>query len=424
MRGKMLGAVLTGLVTLALAFSLVLYAEDGFHAAAEGLTIFLNVVFPSLLPFFVLSEIMLGMGIVHFMGVIFEPLMRPLFNVPGAGSFVLSMGLAAGYPMDAVITAKFRAAKMCTRIEAERLLAFTNTADPLFIFGAVAVGMFGMPRLGYTLAAAHYLAALCVGLCYRFYGSAAERRGIRVGSGEVVPQRDLNERGPILVVAAKALYRARREDGRSLGKMLGDSVNESVRTLLMVCGFIMLFSVLIKVLAAMGIVDAFGRMLQPVLNFLGISAELVTAMLSGAFEIDVGTAAASAAGAPFLQKAAVASAIIAWSGLSVHAQVKSVISGTDIRMGPYVFARFVHALFSTGFTLWLLGPAAPAIDFIARPAFGRIVLAPVFNLTGGFGSAFGLGMRLFLLSQVVMFSAGLVVVLARQWRRLRIWFIS
>jgi nucleoside recognition membrane protein YjiH len=49
--------------------------------------------------------------------------------VPGEGAFVLSMGLAAGYPMDAVITARFRKTDMCSRVEGERMLAFSNTAD-------------------------------------------------------------------------------------------------------------------------------------------------------------------------------------------------------------------------------------------------------------------------------------------------------
>ncbi|HYF91612.1 MAG TPA: hypothetical protein VD969_05165 [Symbiobacteriaceae bacterium] len=68
----------------------------------------------------------------HFIGVLFEPVMRPLFNVSGEGAFVLSMGLAAGYPMDAVITAGFRKQDMCTRVEGERMLAFSNTADAVF----------------------------------------------------------------------------------------------------------------------------------------------------------------------------------------------------------------------------------------------------------------------------------------------------
>lgn len=118
-------------VAVVLTLSLVFYPEKALEAGIEGMDLFFRIVFPSLLPFFILSEVLLGLGVVHFIGVLFEPLMRPLFNVPGEGAFALSMGLAAGYPMDAVITAKFRRGQMCTRVEGERMLAFTNTADPV-----------------------------------------------------------------------------------------------------------------------------------------------------------------------------------------------------------------------------------------------------------------------------------------------------
>jgi nucleoside recognition membrane protein YjiH len=54
------------------------------------------VVFPSLLPFFILSDVLLSTGMVRYLGVWFKLLMRPIFNVPGVGSFVFSMELAAG----------------------------------------------------------------------------------------------------------------------------------------------------------------------------------------------------------------------------------------------------------------------------------------------------------------------------------------
>ncbi len=123
-------ALAQGFIALLLVALMIIYSEHGFHASQQGLKLFLDVVLPSLLPFFILSEVLLAFGVVHFLGEFFEPLMRPLFNVPGTGSFVLSMGLAAGYPMDAVITAKFRRQGMCTRVEGERMLAFSNTADP------------------------------------------------------------------------------------------------------------------------------------------------------------------------------------------------------------------------------------------------------------------------------------------------------
>lgn len=124
-------ALLEGVVLIALVLALIVFSEGGYRASLSGLKLFFDVVLPSLLPFFILSELMLAMGVVHFLGVLFEPSMRPVFNVPGEGSFVLSMGLAAGYPMDAVITARMRRQGMCSKVEGERMLAFTNTADPV-----------------------------------------------------------------------------------------------------------------------------------------------------------------------------------------------------------------------------------------------------------------------------------------------------
>lgn len=330
------------LMTLALVF----YSHVAFSAALQGLKLFLEVVFPSLLPFFILSEAMLALGVVHFLGVLFEPLMRPLFNVPGAGSFVLSMGLAAGYPMDAVITGKFRRAGMCTRVEAERLLAFTNTADPLFLFGAVAVGMFKSPALGAWMAAAHYLAALGVGLLFRFYGRHdTERPSAACATAE---------HGHLLIRAFRELRRARHEDGRPLGQILGDAVSESVKTLLMICGFILFFSVLIKVLEITGLASYLSLPVAALFRACGLHPSLVPAAFAGLLEIDVGAQMASDSPAPFIQQVMVTGGIVAWSGLSVHGQVASVLAGTDIRMGPYVLARLLHAVLAMLLTAFLL----------------------------------------------------------------------
>ncbi|HZG81719.1 MAG TPA: sporulation integral membrane protein YlbJ, partial [Brevibacillus sp.] len=69
--------------TIALVLMLVAHSQISFEAAVRGLKIWWEVVFPSTLPFIVLSEILMGLGVVHFFGVLLEPLMRPLFNVPG-----------------------------------------------------------------------------------------------------------------------------------------------------------------------------------------------------------------------------------------------------------------------------------------------------------------------------------------------------
>ena len=381
----LLGAGLVSLLTL----SLVVYPEDGVNAAVEGLKIFWEIVLPSLLPFFVLSEIMLGMGVVHFIGVLLEPLMRPLFNVPGVGAFALSMGLAAGYPMDAVITGKFRRSRMCTRIEGERLLSFTNTADPLFIFGAVAVGMFGRPDLGVILAIAHYIASFTVGVIFKYYHYYDKPLNNSNNAANV--------KEGIFYRAIRALFKARREDGRPFGQMMGDAVKESMATLLMIGGFIMLFSVLVRMATVFGFLNMVTPVIGNILKLFNIDSNLARAVFNGILEIDLGTMEASRIAAPLHDKAIVASWVIAWSGLCVHGQVASVIHDTDIRMTPYVIARILHGTFAAFYTWLFFGPLAPA-------------LAPITHLAVPAGSKFNPIERIILSGKQQLIILGILLI--------------
>ena len=63
--------------------------------------------------------------------------MRLLFNVPGEGAFALILGTISGYPVGAKIISIFKEQKLCTDVECERLLSFTNNSGPLFIVGTV-----------------------------------------------------------------------------------------------------------------------------------------------------------------------------------------------------------------------------------------------------------------------------------------------
>ncbi|MBP2658545.1 MAG: sporulation integral rane protein YlbJ [Firmicutes bacterium] len=324
--------------------SMVNYPKEAFESAIMGLNLWWTVVFPSLLPFFILSELLMGLGVVHFIGILLEPLMRPVFNVPGVGAFALSMGLASGYPMDAVITGNFRKNRLCTAVEAERLLSFTNTADPLFMFGAVAVGMFGMPELGAVIALAHYLSSFLVGIAFRFHG---RERDDYTNETKIV-------KGNILLRAFRALYAAKQEDKRSMGQLLGDSVKSSMNTILLIGGFIILFSVFLRILSIVGITDILTTVFAGLLGLIGFTTNLAPALVSGLFEIDLGALAASQADGSLLEKTVVASIIIAWSGLSVHGQVASIVIESGIRMFPYMVGRLLHAILAAIITIFLM----------------------------------------------------------------------
>lgn len=338
---------LPGIIAVVVTIALVIYPKEAFEAALNGLSIWWNIVFPALLPFFIFSQVLIGLGVVHFLGVLLEPVMRPVFNVPGTGSFVMAMGLASGFPIGAVLTSKLRQQKLCSKVEAERLISFVNTADPLFMFGAVAVGMLHAPQAGLVIAAAHYLSSISVGFVMRFYKARPSKKE---------KNRPLENKN-ILTLAFEALVKARKEDGRPFGRLLGEAIRDSVNTLLLIGGFIILFSVIISMLDLVGVVALLSSGFSHLLSLIGLDTALSPAFISGLFEIDLGCQlAGNVQGISLEHRIIAVSAIIAWSGLSVHAQVASIISPTDINIFPYICARFLHAALAGFYCLLFFGP--------------------------------------------------------------------
>jgi sporulation integral membrane protein YlbJ len=340
-----LKTIFLSISVIILAGSMIAYPKESFEASLRGLTMWWEIVFPSLLPFFIVSEMLIGFGVVKFIGVLLEPLMRPLFRVPGVGGFVWAMGMASGFPAGAKLSARLRQEGQLTQIEAERLASFTNSSNPLFIFGAVAVGFFHNPQLGVILALAHYLGNICVGLMMRFYGN------------ETPDKKKVKQDKFILRSAFSALHQTRIKDKRPIGKLLGDAVNSSIQTLLMVGGFIILFSVINKLLFHLHITAALARGFDILFSALSLPDMLSIPFISGLFEITLGSDLTSRVGdATLLQQAIVTSFILGFSGFSVQAQVASILAQTDIRFKPFFFARIAQGLFASFFALLLWKP--------------------------------------------------------------------
>ncbi|MGQ9823947.1 MAG: sporulation integral membrane protein YlbJ [Desulfotomaculales bacterium] len=328
-----------------------------YQGSLTGLNLWWNIVFPSLLPFFIICEILLSLGIVHFLGVLLEPVMRPLFNVPGAGSFVLAVGYTSGYPIGAMITARLRKEGLCTRREAERLMSFTNNSSPLFMLVAVAVGMFNNPQLGPLIAAAHYTANLTLGLALRFYGRKDPETATLPPAKETSLKRAFAE-----------MFAAYEKDRRPPGKILADAVRNAVTNLLNIGGFIILFAVLIQLLTSAGIIGWLAHKMGLLLIPLGFSDAILPALASGLVEMTIGTKMASEAAAPLLQQVIAASMILAWGGLSIHAQAASMIAETDIRLLPFILSRFAHALLAALYTYLFFNFLPPAVfETLAKP---------------------------------------------------------
>lgn len=343
-------AAIAGLV----AVSMIVFPRDTFQAAFRGLDAWWSIVFPALLPFFVMSEVMMGLGVVSFMGVLLEPVMRPLFNVPGSGAFVFTMGYSSGAPIGAILSADLRKKNLCSRGEAQRLMAFTSNTSPLFLFGAVSVGMFHNAALGLTLALSHYLANITIGLVM---GAFSRRRG---------PSHNFSSsrQGNLFVEACGALVRHQHKDGRPLGTLMADAVMKAAQTLSMIGGYIIFFSVFTEILKLLGVLDLLAGFLLIFLKPFGLDSSIGTSLATGFFEVTLGAKLSSEVPTSLSIQLLAVSAILGWGGLSIHAQVASIIKDTDIKMHTFVAARVFHSFLAPVFTFFLMDRVAPVFNNI------------------------------------------------------------
>lgn len=372
------GRLRTGLLAaaaLAVVSLIVAYPGQAFDSSLAGLTVWWEYVFPALLPFFILSELLIGFGVVHAAGALMEPAMRSWLRLPGAGGWALALSFAAGVPGGAKAAADLRRAGAISREEGNRLLAASHVASPIFLLTVIAAGFAGRPDIGLPLIAIHLVSVFAAG-----WVLARLPRRRRAGEGEATqPQRPTIGNGgridasPPTRGAAKLAYvmaEAQRKDGRPLGRLLGDAVSSAVQSLLVVGGWMIVFSVALRLLAVVGIAGALRALLEAALVPLGMAPALAEGAVTAVFELHLGAfALVQDGGSLTAWGAALLSAAIAWGGLSVHAQVGGLIGGTDLQYRAFLLGRAAQAAAAAlaAFLLWgplrrTFGGAAPALS--------------------------------------------------------------
>lgn len=93
--------LMLGLALLCAVLALMRWPQESMAAARDGLALCGNVIIPSLFPFFVLSSLVVELGMSRYLGRLLEGVMAPLFRVGGACSSALAWlcrGLPGGGP--------------------------------------------------------------------------------------------------------------------------------------------------------------------------------------------------------------------------------------------------------------------------------------------------------------------------------------
>lgn len=247
--------VMLAFLSILLVVAIIIQPDAAFQASLQGLTVWWNIVFPGLLPFLVLFELIAAFGLTHALGSLLQPLMSRLFRLPGEAALTIVLGWMGGYPAGAEATASLRKRNVVTKQQGQRLLALAHMPNPLFMLVVIGAGFLHKPIVGVIIAAAVWISALWVMFIMTLFRrkeqsgqerSDQEQPGRQLGQKQSVTANDEEHRSTILHRAAEAFRLGREQDGRSFGKTLGDSVAASVQKLMMIGGFMIFAAVLAK----------------------------------------------------------------------------------------------------------------------------------------------------------------------------------
>lgn len=268
---------------------LILDAKTAVRGAGEGVSLCLRVVIPSLFPFFVLSVLLTAslsgtaVPVLRFVG--------KLCGIPSGAEPLLLIGLLGGYPAGAQAVAQSYEAGRLSRRDAERMLGFCSNAGPAFLFGMIG-GKFSQQWVPWVLWGIHISSALTVGI--------------------LLPGRSKGNAGAV-----------RR------GEMsLPEALRQGMRILASVCGWVVLFRVVLAFL---------NRWLLWLLNLPD------QVIVSGVLELSNGCCDLDRIPGDGL-RFVICSGMLAFGGLCVAMQTASVTG--DLGMGKYLPGKLMQTALS------------------------------------------------------------------------------
>ncbi len=346
--GKLMGKahyrdILLGVGLLLASLALVLWPEQAMESMRDGLRLCGNVIVPSLFPFFVLSSLVVELGMSRYLGKLLEPVMAPLFRVNGNCAAALALGFVGGYPVGARTAIQIYERGQCSRTEAERMLAFCNNSGPAFILGAVGAGVFGSGLAGLLLYLVHLAASLVIGILFRFYKSHEK------------PQTRKSQ-GPQFQAA-------------SFPSAFTSSITGALQSTINICAFILFFTVFLRILAHAGILNFLSRFLSILLAPLGMDQTWTERLLTGLMEVSSGVS--SLTDGALSGRLSMAAFMLGWAGVSVHCQVLAFLGDSGLSIRTYITGKLLHGALSAllaNLLFQIIPLSSPAAFYLAEQA--------------------------------------------------------
>ena len=287
---------------------LLCYSKAVSAAMTQALALCVQVLLPSLFPFFVLSSMVISTGVIQRLSTRLEKPFQWLFGLPGSFGAALLLGAAGGYPVGAKTIATLYQQGQCSKRDAEKALRFCNNAGPAFLISAVGASLLQDPHAGLNLYAVHVLSALIIGFIYRKNTDYVKYHGITADH--------------MRSTATISLFLR--------------AVTDAFSSFLNVSAFVLIFSVISTMLQQLPLIDS--------LHCLPGGGILWYGLLAGFLELTSGVACLTQGGLPPSILLPALSFLCGWGGCSVQFQTISLLHDAGLSCRQYLKSKLLQGI--------------------------------------------------------------------------------
>lgn len=311
MRKNIISIIIITLL-LFITFQILISSKSIFDSVLFSFSVWKNSIFPSLFPFFVISDILVNYGFVELMGGIFEPIIYKLFKTKGEAAYIFIMSMLSGFPSSAKYIRELYLNKIIGENEGSKILMFTHFSNPLFIIGTISLSFLNNEKVGIIILICHYISNIIIGIIFRNYHSS-KNENIKFS----------------LKSSINSMTNYRINNKKSFGNIFNRAIKNSIDTLLLILGTVTTFLIITTII-------------DNVLNINGYWQSII----NGTVEMTQGLKYISILDIPLKTKAIISTMFISFGGISVHLQIISILSDTKIKYLPFLLARIIHTIIS------------------------------------------------------------------------------
>lgn len=126
---------------------ILLYPVQSFEGAKLGLNLWFYTIIPTLLPFIILSNLMISLNATDSLSAILSPLTKKTLKISKQGNYAIIIGMLCGYPMGAKAVSDLVIHKKISLVEGQYLLSFCNNVSPMFIISFIVHSTLRSPEM-------------------------------------------------------------------------------------------------------------------------------------------------------------------------------------------------------------------------------------------------------------------------------------